>query len=217
MPPLKPPRMLNATFDAGASLAIARQHGLTGQARAEFRRYGVKAAKRDDACALVPRDGIVAVDHVAHPGRLAGDVDIVGAMAHAGRHQLAAIQRKWPRRAQHHAGVFSQRRPWLRRHAPRPPQCRPAARCKRRARPPVFAAERPANAQRKPEACTCGLMGKIGHCLAADKAAGTVQHHVIRALGFGMGAWWGFLFATVLIAACAGSAWASGTLDSECK
>jgi hypothetical protein len=51
---------------------------------------------------------VVHVYHLAHPRGFAGNVHIVRALLHTGRHQGAAIQAKWPGAGQHYAGAGSQ-------------------------------------------------------------------------------------------------------------
>jgi hypothetical protein len=54
--------------------------------------------------------GLVRVNHLAHPGRLAAEVDIVDTRPGACRHQPAAVELVRPDRAEHQPRLRHQRR-----------------------------------------------------------------------------------------------------------
>ena len=98
-----------AGLDAHALLAVLSTDRLGDQPRTEIRRHRVEPAARDDARAVARGLRVMAIDQPAHPGRFAGDVDVVGAVRHAGRDERAAIQGERAGRAQHHGGLAGQR------------------------------------------------------------------------------------------------------------
>ena len=113
--------------------------GLLAEEHAEFERKRIEAAGKHDPGAAGSRGGLVGVDHLPHPDRLAAEVEIVGAGGRAGRDQLGAVELIGPDGRQHRGWSA---RPWPsakpdRRRRRRSGRCRRARRS-RRARRRVF-------------------------------------------------------------------------------
>jgi hypothetical protein len=121
----------------------------------------------------------MAINQVTHPRRLAGNVYVVRAMCHAGGDQLAAIERKWPGRAEHHASVSGQR---VKRglvigvgNNNSGVACAFAAYDTQRFQSGVVTSrQRPAQATR--------MLGKVGDGLSANESRCTEEHDVILAI-----------------------------------
>ena len=75
------------------------------QQRSEVGRHGVEARERHDARAVARGGDMMPVDEVPHPRRLARDVHVVGAKAHARLDHPAAVHGKGARGAEQHAGA----------------------------------------------------------------------------------------------------------------
>ena len=67
-------------------------HVARHQPSAEVRWNGIEAAARHDSRAIGSSSRVMPVDLLADPRRLAGDIAIVSAVAHAGFNQFGAVE-----------------------------------------------------------------------------------------------------------------------------
>ena len=82
-------------------VAEALAEGLLQEEHAQVEGDRIEAAGKDDARAAGLRRGLVRVDHLAHPGRLAAQIDVVHAGFGTGGQQRAAVELVRPHGAEH--------------------------------------------------------------------------------------------------------------------
>ena len=76
---------------------------------ADVHRHRVEAATVDDSGTALPGICLVFIDHAPNPLDLAGEVTIIGALAHAGGNQLGTVVGVRTHGRQHHPGAGSHR------------------------------------------------------------------------------------------------------------
>ena len=89
--------------------AVLLLHGVLQGQHAQVEGDGVETAGEHDARAAGLGGGLMGVDHLAHPGRLATQIDIVHAGLGTGLHQRAAVKLVGADGAEHQPGAGHQR------------------------------------------------------------------------------------------------------------